>query len=57
VGLRIALDSEKRISDALKKKLTETIAKARRQLFALEDCAGVLDLFRVVDDPFGSAPP
>jgi hypothetical protein len=34
---RIALDSENRVSDALKDKLIETIAKARRQLFAVQD--------------------
>ena len=48
---RIALDSENRVSEALRNKLTETIAKARRQLLATQDCSVTRRIIYVVIDP------
>ena len=48
---RIALDSENRASDALKNKLTETIGKARRQLFATQDSSVTRRIVYVVIRP------
>lgn len=50
-GQRIALDSEARISDALTNKLTETIAKARRQLFAMQDSSVMRRIIFIVIRP------
>ena|SRR5438309_1417526 len=48
---RIALLSECRISDALKKKLTKTIAKARRQLLAAQDSSVMRRIIYIVIRP------
>jgi hypothetical protein len=48
---RIALDSENRVSGALKKKLTETIARARRQLFAVQDSSVMRRIIYIVIRP------
>lgn len=48
---RIALDSENRVSDTLKKKLTETIARARRQLSAVQDSTVMRRIIYIVIRP------
>jgi len=48
---RIALLSEYRVSDALKKKLTEKIAMARRQLLAAQDSSVMRRIIYIVIRP------
>ncbi|MBI3635488.1 MAG: hypothetical protein HY216_04615 [Candidatus Rokubacteria bacterium] len=48
---RIALDSENRVSDALRNKLIETIGKARSQLFATQDSSVTRRIVYVVIRP------
>lgn len=48
---RIALDVEYQVSDALKKKLTATIARARRQLLAAQDSSVVRRIIYIVIRP------
>jgi len=48
---RIALLSEYRVSDALKKKLTETIARAQRQLLAAQDSSFTRRIIYIVIRP------
>lgn len=47
----IALDEEYQVSDALKKKLTATIASARRQLLAIQDLSVVRRIIYIVIRP------